>query len=244
MENNRKDFHRLTESGNAVFITAPKKFNGINNIDKYSVSSLRWAYDNAYNGHFKNSSRDKFKTMLDAFLGKLGEYAVYEFFKDLDYELELPEIILRQRGEWDDGDLFVAGQKVQVKTTVFTSNFLLLKRNDWDDQGNYRWGKDGLDTNYGAFFLCRLMPNPRQVFLKEESLEDLIKLCENISWRYEITGFMTKKDVIKAINENYIIRKGKMLNGKVKIQEDLIYFQSGDLKDPELIPRKKLTNAE
>jgi len=243
LENNSREFHRLTESGNALFVTAPKKFKETSNVNKYAISSLRWAYDNAYNGHFKNSSRDKFKTMLDAFLGKLGEFGVYEFFKKLDYDLELPETILRQKGEWDDGDLFVAGQKVQVKTTVFTSNFLLLKKNDWDSQANYRWGKEGLDSNYGAFFLCRMMPDPRHVFLNEESLEELIKLCENVSWKYEITGFMTKKDVIKAIAENFVIEKGKMLNGKVKMREDLIYFQAGDLKDPELIPRKKSSHA-
>ena len=226
-----------------MFVTAPKNFKETNNIDKYSIDSLKWAYDNAYYGHFKNHSGNKFKTMLNAFIGKLGEYGVYEFFKSLDYDLDPPEMILRQKGEWDDGDLFVAGQKVQVKTTAFTSNFMLLKKNDWDKQGNYKWGKEGLDPNYGAFFLCRIMPDPRHVFLKEESIEELIKLCENVSWKYEITGFLTKKDIIQAIEENFIVAKGKMLNGKVKMREDLIYFQAGDLKSPELIPRKKPSHA-
>jgi len=237
-------FHRLNESGNAVFVTAPKKFHETGRIDKYSVLSLKWAYDNAYHGHFKNASRDKFQTMLDAFMGKIGEFAVYEFFKKKNYDLEYPELLVRQKGEWDDGDLVVEARKIQVKTTVFTSNFMLLKRNDWDEEANYKWGKDGKDDKYGAFFLCRLQPDPRHAFPNESSLEELIAHCENISWRYEITGFIPKKDVVHAISNNYIIEKGKYLNGKVKTKEDLVYFQAGDLRDPELIPIKKSVDAE
>ena len=232
-------FNRLNENGNSVFVTSPKKFKECGRIDKYSSTSLNWAYNNSYHGYFKGASSNKFSTLLDAFIGKLGEFAVYEFFKSKNYNLELPELLVRNKGEWDDGDLFVEGQKVQVKTTIYSSNFLLLKRNDWDELGNYKWGKDGKDDKYGAFFLCRMSPDPRKIFLKEDSLENLINICENISWRYEITGFLSKKDVVSGISNNYIINKGKLLNGKIPIREDLIYFQSGDLKDPELIPYKK-----
>ena len=241
MENN---FRRLDEKGNAMFVTSPKKFQEDGRIDKYAVQSLKWAYDNAYNGHFKNASSSKFKTMLDAYLGKLGEFAVYEFFRKKGYTLELPETILRQKGEWDNGDLEVQGQKIQIKTTVFSSNFLLMRKKDWDQEGNYNWGHNGKDSNYGAFFLCRIQPDPKKIFLNECSLNELKNICENVSWRYEITGFVTKRDVVRAITDNYIIGRGKMLNGKVKINEDLIYFQSGDLKDPDLIPQKKITNEQ
>ena len=233
-----KKFNRLRESGNAMFVTSPKLFNPTQNIDKYAETSIKWAYDNAYNGHFRGST-NKFKTMLDAFMGKMGEFATYDFFKSLNYELDLPETILRQKGEWDDGDLIVGEQKVQIKTTIHTSNFLLLKKRDWDAEGNYNWGKDGKDPKYGAFFLCRLKPDPKQIFT-ESPLEELISQAQNISWKCEVTGFLSKKDVIYAIANNYIVERGKYLNGKFQVKDDLIYFQSGDLRDPELIPRKKI----
>lgn len=232
-------FQHLKESGNSMFVTSPKKFIDSGTINEYSITSLKWAYDNAYKGHFKNASRDRFKTMLDAFLGKIGEFAVYQFFKDLNYNIELPETILRHKGEWDDGDLVVESQKVQVKTTTYNSNFLLVKKSDWDSEGNYLWGREGKDPKYGAFFLCRIKPDPRKIFLQESSIDKLLGLCENVSWRYEITGFATKKDFIEAMRDRYIIPKGKYLNGKIQVREDLIYFQAGDLRNPGSIPKKK-----
>lgn len=236
MTNNK--FTRLNENGNSVFVTAPRKFLPEKEISRYSMKSLEWAYDNAYHGHFKGAT-NKWDTFLNAFIGKLGEYSVYNFFKTKGYELEEPETILRQKGEWDDGDLFVEGKKLQIKTTVGNSNFLLMRKKDWDKEGNYLWGKEGVDKDYGAFFLVRIDPDPRKLFTEGASLDEIKSLCENVRWEYEITGFVSKKDLIYAIEHNYVIPQGKMLNGKIKIREDLIYFQAGDLKDPELIPDKK-----
>lgn len=201
---------------------------------------LEWAHDNAYNGYFSGGGTNKFKTFLNAFIGKLGEFATYDFFVSKGYSPDRPETILRQKGQWDDGDLIVEGQKVQIKTTVGNSNFLLIKRRDWDLNGNYLWGKQGPDPLYGAFFLVRIDPDPRKLFKEGSSLDDIKSLCENVRWEYEITGFVTKKDLIYAMENGYVIPRGKMMNGVIKANEDLIYFQAGDLKDPELIPTKRI----
>lgn len=227
-----------------MFCTSPKQFNKTGDVDKHAIDSLKWAYDNAYHGHFKNHSGSKFRTMLNAFIGKLGEFGIYKFFNELGYSVDPPELVLRQKGEWDDGDLIVDSSKVQVKTTTFSSNFMLIKKGDWDKEGNYKWGKNGADPNYGAFFLARIMPDPKFIFQDEASMEELINICNRVSWSYEVTGFVTKKDIIMAINENYIIPRGKMLNGKVKMKEDLIYFQAGDLLSPYLIPHKLMLNGK
>ena len=234
---------KLNESGNSVYVTSPKEFKEDGTINQYSLDSLKWAYDNAYNGHFKNA-RNAFSTMRDAFLGKLGEFACYEWWKSKGYKLDPPELILRKRGEWDDGDLVVEERKVQVKTTGYNSNFMLLRKKDWDENANYLWGKNGKDDKYGAFFLCRIKPDPRKIFQEESRLMDLISICENTSWKYEITGWLPKKHIAFAIANNFIIPRGRFLNGKVRIEEDLIYFQAGDLKSPDLIPRKKENDAE
>ena len=245
MEKYTRHFHKLTESGNVVFVNTPREFIPQTVLNKdYYAESIRWAYDNAYNGHFKDSNPSKHKTMLNAFIGKLGEFCCYEFFKNLGYELDMPETFLRKKGEWDDGDLFVGGRKVQVKTTLSSSNLMLLKRNDWDEEGNYKWGKNGKDPEYGAFFLCRMGPDPKNLFPEGSTLDELLEISQNCKFDLEVCGFLTRKDIIFAIENNIFITRGKFINGKAKIREDLIYFQSGDLKNPNLIPRKMLEDAK
>ena len=71
-------------------------------------------------------------------------------------------------------------------------------------------------------------------------LKDLIF---NNCWEGEITGFISNEDFKNIIiKEKFIIRQGEKLNGKVEMDVDNYYVQSGDLKNIDLIINFLLMN--
>ena len=53
----------------------------------------------------------------------------------------------------------------------------------------------------------------------------------NKNWEYDIPGFITGEQLIYAINNNFVINQGDMLNGNTKMDAQNYYIQSGDMED-------------
>jgi len=230
---------KATKKGNSYFCNSKKNFNTNINVDEFCAECARWAYDNTFNGHFKKSGRSLSTILVDSLVGKIGEFIVYKFLVNRGYSPSYPDLSVRGYGEWDDGDMILDGKKLSIKTSTSGSNFLRLKRSDWDNAGNYLYGKSGIDDSYKAIFYCRIKPNIRKILTKDEYLiEEFIEECSNITWGGEVSGFVKKEDLIFAIKENMVFEKSSLIDGKMPAFFDQIYFQIGCLRDANDIPRR------
>lgn len=255
-----------------IQLTSPKKFNPLKRESEknYSVFSKKHyrgkidvgeyvneCIDHAYqlcwgSGYTKPRGRDKSTRFKDALKGKLGEFALYKHLVSLGHGVKYPDLTVRGRGEWDDGDIFVEGKnsegkeefkKLSVKTAYYFSDLLLLKKDEWDELGGYIYTKDGIpDYSYRAFFLCRMKPNLDDVLMisgdSDPGIENLYKSLESVKFTMEITGYINIEDFKKIIQEGLFFKSGDYV-GKKKWEESFYYCQSGDLRDIDDIKRKR-----
>lgn len=50
------------------------------------------------------------------------------------------------------------------------------------------------------------------------------------SWTFDIPGYATREDLIQIINDGFILPRGSMLNGKMKMDASNYYIQTGDMR--------------
>lgn len=235
---------RATEDPALLINNKTKTFKQIFSINEYVEESVKWAVSNQFN----EGGRSRDTVVTNALLGKLGEFVVYKFFSSMGYNPSYPDLSVKGKGEWDDGhDLTILdGIKLNIKTSTHYSNTLLLKKSDWDSEGNYIYRKisdDLSDTPCSYFFLCRVKPNLREVLgdvTDYNNSDEIIKALSSVNFRADIPGFIRLEDFRKMIAENLVIEEGKKLNSiKFDIKHDMYYCQSGDLIDIDEIKRIK-----
>ena len=73
----------------------------------------------------------------------------------------------------------------------------------------------------------------RNRFLYSDSINEAIlkQIIMAESWTFDIPGYATREDLIQIINENYILPRGSMLNGKTRMDASNYYIQSGDMRN-------------
>lgn len=234
----QKKFTTLLEKDGGFYVTKNRYFRAAIDINEYTKDVVKWAFSQK---HFKSNGRDNQSIIKNAIIGKFGEFGPYKYLKGLGYDLPLPELLTRGYGEWDDGDIFLEGKKISVKTSSHVSNILLLKKNDWGNLGNYLFGKNGLDDEYKAFFLCRVKPFindviPEGIVFTEENV---IREFENVNFRLDIPGFVNIEDFRNQISSGVFLKQGSLINGAFTLKNDSYYFQTGELRRIDEIPRKK-----
>ena len=238
-----KSFSRLREENGKFAVTSKKSFKPSIDVSEYTADVIEWAYNNVWGkGHLKSSGRDKSTKFRDSILGKFGEFALYKHLVKIGYDLPSPDLTVMGYGEWDDGDLFLEGKKISVKSTNFFSDLLLLKKEEWDQEGGYLYGRDGIDRSYKAFFLCRMKPNLDDILPIEgdddPGIDHLNQCLEHVNFRMDIPGYITIEDFKKIIQNNMFIPAGGKI-GKKGFDLPLYYCQTGDLRDLDSIPNKK-----
>ena len=232
-----KKFNRLKEFEGSYLITHKKKFHPLFDVNEYVKDSVIWAGNGE---RFKKSNRNRKEIIIDCIQGKIGEFALYKYLRSIGYDINPPSLEIIERGSWDDGDLFLGDKKIQIKTSPYFSNLLLLKKNDWDLDGNYRFNINENSTPYKAFFLCRIKPSVQDVLGDFEILNTskTIETLSNVNFRADIPGFASLKDFREIISSGQYIKAGFKIGNRT-ISEDQYYFQSGDLRDIDEIPSKK-----
>ena len=164
--------------------------------------------------------------------------------KEKGYGLKEPDwTTIRDKGEFDDGDLFLGDLKIQVKTNTSKNNLFKLKREQFDSNGIYHnWGKKP-PILYTYFFMCRINPGVRNAFEtlsdSEFTLENVLSLISNINFRIEVTGFININDFRKIIAENHTIPINTKINGSFSFKKEFYYCQTGDLREIDEISKKK-----
>jgi hypothetical protein len=182
-------------------------------------------------------SRTQIKIFKNTLQGKIAEIALYNYFLDNKIDCGKVDFSVSGKGIWDDADLTYKNTKLSVKSTAYFSNLLLLETKDWNDKGQYipNISDSKLTDKYDYHILLRISPSANTLF-KNSTDEDILKKEFNsITWTFDIAGCVSHKTIIYIIKENYILPQNSLLNGKIKIDSENYYIQSGDLKDIELL---------
>lgn len=238
-------FRRLREKENRFFPTSTRDYSPLKiDLNKYTKEIIEFSHESCWGaGHFKSDGRDRSTIFKNSTLGKFGEFALYEFFLREGYQPSRPDMTIKEKGKWDDGDLDLGKMKFQIKSTFSFGNLLILKKGDYDSMGRYIHGNDGNPITYDAFFLCRMKPTLDILEIEGNSdpgVENLKRKLENVNFRMDVAGYIKLEDFLKIISMGIYVPKGSYIgNGERKLQEDLYYCQSGDLRSIKTIRSKK-----
>lgn len=243
--------NKLRADGNNFFIENSKVFYSENTFKDETIARV---FDFAYAMTFGegehrdhrtggNIRRKKGQIFINTFQGKLSELAIYNAFSQFNKtaykKLSNPDFDVYGLGEWDDSDIILEETKFSVKSTKFYGNLLLLETKDWNVNGEYI---PNLNTDknsiYDYFILVRIKPDAEKLmssrkflYLNEINKEELYLLIKSVNWEYDIVGYITNEDLKSLIANDFILPQNAMLNGKIKMDAENYYVQSGDMKD-------------
>lgn len=220
-------------------------------VDKSADFAYKMAFGSLHREHRSGGSeyRNKLNVFFNAFLGKLGEYGLYQrcMYKS-PFICSEPDVAIYERGRWDTGDLILTRRldgfqfSVSVKSAKHFSNLLLLETQDWDKDGYYIPDKvfgNPKAGYYDMFVLVRV--GSRQFDYKDWCIDNrfgqisdlLLKLkndCMIVDWYYDVPGFISHSDLVHIIRNGFILPKDSLLNGRMKMDASNYYVQAGDLK--------------
>ena len=255
--------HKLRQENNSYFIDHKKSFQ---NGNRFHSKTIKRVFEFAYAMTFGEGEhrdhrtggtlkRKKGQIFINTFQGKLSELGVYNLFfqhnKEAYNRLSPPDFEVYGLGEWDDSDIELDSLKFSVKSTKFYGNLLLLETKDWNEKGEYI---PNLTTNksclYDYFVLVRIKPDGEKLMsvnrlLYADSIEkeQLYALITSKQWEYDIAGYISHEDLKHLIQHNFVLPKHALLNGKIPMDAENYYIQSGDMKDfSKLIKKLRLLN--
>lgn len=226
---------KLKKEENCYFINSKKRFKAVNISKKTILKSFEFAYEMAYGKGYHRCCRSggtKLRSKAEIFFntlqGKVSEFILHEIFTTKKYNCSGIDVSIEGKGQWDEVDLIINSKKINIKSTAFFSNLLLLETKDWDTKGNYIPNS----TSYDYFVLVRIKPNTNVMHAKINGLKkkEIIAYLLKQKWFYDIPGCFSHTTLIHLINKEYILPKNALLNGKTKMDATNYYIQSGSLK--------------
>nr|WP_294897006.1 hypothetical protein [uncultured Pedobacter sp.] len=225
-------------------IISAKAFSGQAILPEDVQTSFEFAFDMSFGkaGHHRNHrtggdlKRKNGEIFINAFQGKLAEFAFYNWLKNNGIATASPDVRLMGEGMWDDSDFTVNGKKISIKSAAHFSNLMLLETQDWDIHGNYIPNIETRNASYDYFVLVRIKPDGKHL-MKENRLcyatevekEFLKQVIFKEKWLADLVGFATKSDLQFIIANQHIIPKCGLLNGKTSMDANNYYLQSGDM---------------
>lgn len=231
---------------NSYTVNSRKVFHGI----KVVPTDLRKIFDFAYDmcfgeGHHRNHrtggyyGRKNGEMFCNTFQGKLAEVVLYSLFISSGIDCGEPDFGIYGEGVWDDSDLVIKGKKINVKSAAHFSNLLLLETKDWNSLGQYIPNLNvGSTSNYDYFILVRIQPDIKKLlrdskyfYSNEVENEKLEKVIFNEIWKYDIAGFNSNEQLIEVIKNKDILPQNSLLNGRIPMDAENYYMQSGDMGD-------------
>ena len=243
--------NKLRQDGNKYFIDTKKNFNSVNRFKDETIDKVfEFAYAMTFgNGEHRDHrtggtmSRKKGQIFINTFQGKLSELGVYNAFfqsnKEAYHKLSEPDFAVYGLGEWDDSDIELGKIKFSIKSTKFYGNLLLLETKDWSEKGEYIPNLN-IDKNciYDYFVLVRIKPDGEKMMSANKLLysnnidkAELYSLIKSEKWEYDVSGYITNEDLKFLINNTFILPQNSLLNGKIPMDAENYYIQSGDMRD-------------
>lgn len=229
------------------YIENKKDFERNNSFRKDTVKKVfDFAYEMSYGtGEHRNGgelNRKNGEIFINTFQGKLAELAVYnEIYKlsnDVYKKLSIPDFNIFGLGKWDDVDISLGDLKFAIKSTKFYGNLLLLETKDWDRNGQYIPNVKINKSHYDYIVLVRIAEDGTNImrlngllYGNEVNREHLYELISSEVWFYDIPGYISNEDLVHIIKKKQIIPRGYKLNGKISMDTDKYYEETGKLKD-------------
>jgi len=237
---------KLKEEKGTYHITHKKEFIPHPISTDTVIKCFDFAYSMVFgSGHHRNhrsggqARRKNGELFANTFQGKLAEFSVYQLFTENDItDLDAPDLEIYGEGIWDDTDLNVLDHKVSIKSASFFSNLLLLESKDWNSNAEYIPNLESTSSQtYDYFILVRIKPDVKKMmqtknFLYEDMIDkEILKtLVDAQVWSYDVAGVASLKTIKHIINNEYLLPQNSLLNGKIKMDADNYYIQSGSLK--------------
>ncbi len=247
--------HKLKQDGNHYFIEHSTYFKSGNLFKDQTIDKVfEFAYamtfgEGEHRDHRTGGTmnRKKGQIFINTFQGKLSELGVYnEIFKSNTKayaKLSEPDFDVYGLGEWDDSDIALEHIKFSVKSTKFYGNLLLLETKDWNAKGEYI---PNFETEknciYDYFVLVRIKPDGekmmsanRLLYANEIDREVLYALIKSETWQYDLPGYISHEELKSLIHNDFILPQKSLLNGKIPMDAENYYIQSGDMSNFELL---------
>lgn len=242
-------FRKLDKRGNKYFVNHGRKFYANVTLNKENYEkAFNFSYDmsfghvGAHRDHRSGGThhRKRGEIFANTFQGKLAEFATYEYLKSRDIKIEDPDISVYGLSQWDSYDLKANDKIINIKSTKYYGNLLLLEKKDWDNEARYLANFVSDEVIYDFFVLVRIKPDIVKI-LKQNRLyfsdvcdyENLKSLFNYTCFEYNIVGFITNDDLKTIITNNYYIPRGSILNQSTCLDADNYYIQSDDMIEIE-----------
>ncbi len=227
------NFKKLDKKNNSYFINSKKPFTSTyflsyENTTKAKEFAKKMTYEKK-GEHRKYRSggshvRSDREIYLNTLAGKISEFALFEYLNKKEILVEEPDVETYALGVWDTFDFQIFNKHLSVKSTKHFGNLVLLETKDWSEDGKYLPNIDKDNYIYDFHILIRTKPN-------------------NDRWEFDIPGFITNQDLKEVIKQKLILPKSSLLNGKVRMDAENYYIQSGELrKIDELVNLLKKIN--
>jgi len=209
-------FARLTKSSNSYSINSKRKFNPLGQISSQDIlQCFSFAYEMSFGegGEHRLSRsggshrRRKGELFINTFQGKLTEFAFFRYMEANGVPCSEPDLKTYDLGRWDSCDLEVSGCKLNLKSTKFYGNLLLLETKDWNTQGQYLPNLSSGDVaEYDFFVLSRIAPDAEKLMkssrllYRDRANEDELRarICDQ-SWEHDVAGWISKSEFRKII---------------------------------------------
>jgi hypothetical protein len=235
--------NKLREEGEGSFyIDYKKPFSPIGNVSEVNVKkcfdfSLSMTFkgdgehrDHRSGGDWRRNNREIF---VNTFQGKLAEFGLFEFISSRNHQCLEPDLDTWERGIWDSFDMDVEGRKINIKSTKHFGNLLLLETKDWNSKGQYIPNNNVGENTYDFIFLVRIKPDVGKIIRLGENKDkrELLSKVLREKWYYDLPGYITHGDLLEIIQHSFVLPKKGMLNGKIQMDAENYYVQTGDLRE-------------
>lgn len=135
--------------------------------------------------------------------------------------------------------MFVNNKTISIKSSKSFSQLFLLETKDWDEYGRYLPNAESGHTAYDYFIFVRIEPSVVDLLRKNRLLyshdvtkADLFNIIVSEKWSYEISGYLTKDDLVNVIHSKHIIHQSEYLNTiNTKMDADNYYVLLHDLRN-------------
>lgn len=166
--------------------------------EEYVKKSLDYAVAKAKAGNHLDICSDRARTdtakFITAFTGKLGEFAVYQYYKQIESSYTtMPDVKVWDQRVDTRGDggvdlLFcVNGKttKIDIKTVDDTAKYLCYETNKTNPEYLVADVYVLVKVNYKQLYEYKKNK-------KEAPIEELVRICSGYDYCYQICGFLTK----------------------------------------------------
>lgn len=250
------DRYQLTQKKNFGESSTTQTLNTYDSQQLIQILEFSWDMTYGAKGEHRSTrtggkiSRKNLNKFGDVIIGKLGELAFYNVFKQRPLIKEISPLDFKCYGltMWDDADFTIRNIynhtfQIAVKTTKHIGNLLLLETDDWIIQnGKAIYVPNQQSNNVGHFdylFFARvkseinlLIQNDVYNNYSDSELKSyFFRSIKEMHISTEVVGYISNQDLVYIIENKYILPQGSLFGAIIQgMDASNYYVQSGCLR--------------